>query len=294
MPSTMRLLFGLIAPLLAASAHAQGPSATQTLLYAPPANVFRAGIDPAEDYSFNGFNASVQVYQFRRFTGNIQQVFQTTLLRHWIAPVHQEENVAGQPTFQTLQVPGAQLALMASFTENIAGLPKPHARMLIVANEEAAIVDASAGTLQSWQQAIPALNTMAGTLRVQVSRAHPPVTQAAGRSIAGLYRGMKQKYMATMYNVTGSGYYTNALHYYLFSADGRVYRAYDALDVPAGNIGLFDFAAAQRGDPENSGHYTTDGGKLIIRMESSPQETIVTELPRGGTLSISSIVYERQ
>jgi hypothetical protein len=64
--------------------------------------------------------------------------------------------------------------------------------------------------------------------------------------------------------------------------------------VPAGNIGLFDFDAAHRRDPENSGHYTTDGGKLIIRMESSPQETIVTELPRGGTLSINSIVYERR
>jgi hypothetical protein len=292
MPGTIRLLCWFVAPLLAASANAQGPSMTHVLLYAPPLDVFRAGIEPAEDYSFNGINASMQVYPFRRFTGNIQQAFQTTLLRGWIAPMHQEENVAGQPTFQTLQVPGAQLALMASFTENIVGLPKPHARMLIVADEEAAIVDASAGTLQSWQQAIPALNTMATNLRVEVSRA--TITPAAGRAIAGLYRGLKPKYIATMYNVTDSGNYTNALHYYLFSADGRVYRAYDELDAPAGNISLFDFDAARRRDPGNSGHYSTDGGKLIIQIGSSPQETIVTELPRAGTLSINSIIYEQQ
>ena len=92
------MLKGLVLLLLAASAQAQ--DATHVLRYAPPANVFRAGIQPAEDYSFNGFNASVQVYQFRPSRGNVQQAFQANLLRDWIAPMHQEENVAGKPTFQ--------------------------------------------------------------------------------------------------------------------------------------------------------------------------------------------------
>jgi len=51
------------------------------LRYTPPANVFRQAIQPAEDYSFNGFNASLQVYQFRPFTGDIRQGVQRTLLR---------------------------------------------------------------------------------------------------------------------------------------------------------------------------------------------------------------------
>jgi hypothetical protein len=132
----------------------------------PPANVFRAAIEPAEDYSFNGFNASVQVYQFRRFNGDIRQAFQATLLRDWIAPMHKEENVGSQPTFQPF--------------------------------------------------------------------------------------------------------------------------------LPGGNIGLFDFAAAERRDPPNVGSYTVDGGKLVIQMENSTRETIVTEVPQGGVLGIYAVAYRRQ
>ena len=73
--------------------------------------------------------------------------------------------------------------------------------MVIVAGSQAAIVDASAGTAQSWQMAIPRLNAMAATLRVEAGRALPPLNPVEGRSIAGLYMGMKQTYMATMINV---------------------------------------------------------------------------------------------
>ena len=70
------------------------------LRYAPPANTFRQALATPEDYSFNGFNASVQVYPFRPFRGNIQQLFETTLLRDWVSPLQQEENVAGPPNFR--------------------------------------------------------------------------------------------------------------------------------------------------------------------------------------------------
>ncbi len=175
----MRLVLVALLLGIAASA-AVGQNMTHRLSYTPPQNTFRAGIDPSEDYSFNGFNASVQIYQFRPFSGNIVQTFQTTLLRDWIAPMHQEENVAGQPTFQKLEIPGAQLVVTASFAENIVGLPKPHMRMVIIAGSEAAIVDASAGTLQSWQMALPALNAMAGTLRVEAVRGPAPLTSSRG------------------------------------------------------------------------------------------------------------------
>jgi len=271
-----------------------GQQTLPVLRYTPPPNAFRPGAGLPEDYSFTGFNASVQVYPFRPFSGNIQQLFQTTLVRDWIEPMHKEENVAGPPTFGTINVPGAQLGLTASFVENIVGLPKPHMRMVIVVGQRAAIVDASAGTLQSWQQAVPALNAMAATLRVEAERAPATLTPAAGLSVAGLYMGMKPKYMATLVNVIGSGYYANALHYYLFSADGRVYRAYDKLDVPGGDISRFDFTAAARNDPGNSGHYTVDNGKLLIQMEDPAAETIVAAAPKDGLVTINTVLYKRQ
>jgi hypothetical protein len=97
-----------------------------------------------------------------------------------------------------------------------------------------------------------------------------------------------------MQNVTGYASYQNALHFYLFSADGRVYRAYDQLQVPGGAIPRFDFDAAERRDPMNSGRYTVDNGKLVIRMRGSPPETIATAAPRGGKVTINTVTYERQ
>jgi hypothetical protein len=202
--------------------------------------------------------------------------------------------VAGKPAFQKVNVPGADVAIAASFAESRVGLARPHMRMLIIAGKDAAIVDASAGTVQSWQQVVPALNQMAGTLRVEAVRAPAALTSAAGNAVAGLYMGMKPKYTASMQNITGYASYQNALHFYLFSADGRVYRAYDQLQVPGGAISSFNFDAAERRDPMNSGRYTVDGGKLIIKMGGSPQETIATEAPRSGKVTISTVTYERQ
>jgi hypothetical protein len=273
---------------------AMGQQPPPVLRYTPPANTLRALAGATEDYSFSDFNASVQVYPFRPFNGDIRQLFQTTLLRDWIDPMHKEENVAAPPTFQTLNIPGAQLVLMASFVENIVGLPKPHMRMVIVAGGQAAVVDASAGTAQSWQMAIPRLNAMAATLHVEAGRTLPPLNPGEGRSIAGLYMGMKQKYMATMVNVIGSGYYTNALHYYLFSADGRVYRAYDKLEVPGGDISRFDFETAARSDPGNSGRYTIDAGSIHVQMQGNQPETIVAAPPLNGVLTINGVAYKRQ
>lgn len=286
----------VLSALLLALSDAAAQQTLPVLRYTPPSNAYHsAAAGPAEDYSFNGFNASVQVYQFRPFNGDIEKAFRTTLLRDWIVPLHKEENVGAPPTFQTIGVPGAQRALTASFAENIVGLPKPHMRMLIIAGGQAAIVDASAGTAQSWQRAVPALNALAATLRVEAERAPPPLSPAAGNAVAGLYQGFKAKYMATMNNIIGSGgYYTNALHYYLFSPDGRVYCAYDKLDVPGGNPARFDFDAAERRDASNSGRYTVDGNKLIIHMGGNTAHTIVTAVPRDGMVTIDSIHYKRQ
>jgi hypothetical protein len=264
------------------------------LRYTPPTNTLRTGTEAVEDYSFTDCNASLQIYPFRPFSGDIRQIFQSTLLRDWIDPMHQEENVAGPPTFQPVAIPGAELTLAASFVENIVGLPRPHLRMVIVAGGRAAVVDASAGTAQCWEQAIPRLNAMAATLRVEEKREPLPLSPASGRSVAGLYMGFKSKYTTTMSNVTGSSTFEPAVHYYLFSADGRVYCAYDKLEVPGGDVGRFDFDAAERRDPDNSGRYTVDGGKLYIKMGRDHLETMIVPLPTNGSLTINTVVYTRQ
>ena len=281
----MRISTTIVALALAGLAHAQ----TSVLRYTPPANAFKSSIG-ADDYQLNGTNATVQVYQFRQFSGNIQQQFQATLLRDWIGPMHQEENVAGKPNFQRVAVPGADYAVSATFNESRVGLARPHNRMLIVKGNEAALVDASAGTVQGWQQAVPRLNQMAASFKVEGAPEAAPLSIEAGNAVAGLYRGMKAKYTATMMNVTGHASYQTALHFYVFSANGRVYRAYDQLNAPGGR---FDFDAAERRDPQNSGRYTVDKGRLVIKMKGD-NEPIVTDVPKGGTLTIYGVGYAKQ
>lgn len=109
----MRLgrLWFLLALILAAS---RAGAATMPLLdYTPPANAYAASAGPGADYFFNGFNASVEVYPFRPAPPNIVQLFQTTLLRDWIDPQHQEENVGAPPSFAMLSIPGADMVMTA-------------------------------------------------------------------------------------------------------------------------------------------------------------------------------------
>ena len=159
----MRISMTIVALALAGAAQAQ----THVLKYTPPANAFKSAIQ-ADDYSLNGTNASVQIYQFRQFSGDIVQTFQRTLLREWIGVMYQEENVGGRPTFQKVAIAGADVAIAATFNEfRVPGLPRPHNRTLIVKGNEAAIVDAWAGTAQGWQMATPRLSQMAATLKVE-------------------------------------------------------------------------------------------------------------------------------
>ncbi len=286
--STLNIVAALaLAPLLVLWGAAQAQ--TSVLHYTPPANAFKSALG-ADDYQLNGTNASVQIYQFRPFNGNVRQQFETTLLRDWIDPMHREENVTSQIQLQNITVPGADFAIAAAFTETRVGLPRPHSRILIVKRNEAAIVDASAGTAQGWQQAAPRLNQMAATFKVDPAPQPVKLSVEAGNAVAGLYQGMKAKYTATMQNVTGHSSYQTALHYYLFSATGRVYRAYDKLEAPGGK---FDFDAAERRDPDNSGHYTVDNGKIIIKMKGDNQ-LIVTDVPKDGVLKIYDVAYKKQ
>ncbi len=291
-----RLLMMAFAMFVAHQAAAQ--PVVPELRYQPPPGFYRSAITPPEDYAASEFNAGLQVYPFRPFSGDIEQAFRRSLLREWIDPRFQETNLAAAPEFRPLAIAGARTAMSARFAENIAGVPKQRMRMLIVAGNAAAILDASAANMTTWQRALPALNAMAATLRVETG-APPPKTAGAGgaegRAIAGLYMGTKSKYVVDLNRPAGYGSHVMALHYYLFSADGRVYRAYDDIRVPGGDIGRFDFEAARRADPVNSGRYAVQGNELHLRMgDGQPPETIVIANPRGGRLTINSVLYVRQ
>jgi hypothetical protein len=270
---------------------------TPVLRYDPPPDFYRSAITPPDDYSSNEFNATLQVYPFRPFSGNIEQMFQRTLLREWIDPRYQEANVAGPPDFRRASVQGAQIALTARFAE-IAGIAKPRMRMVIVAGGAAAIVDASANNMTTWQRALPAFNVLSTSLRVDSGEVAPAMNEGpgpAGRAVAGLYMARTFKDAVDMNRPVGSNMIrVPALHYYLFSADGRVYRAYDALPVPGGDVMRFDFDAARRADPVNSDRYTLKGNQLRIQMGGQTPETITTAAPAGGRVTINNVTYERQ
>jgi hypothetical protein len=295
-------LLGTLSQVMAALAalivqHAAAQPAAPQLRYEPPPSFYRSAITPPEDYSANEFNAGLQVYPFRPVSGNVEQAFRQTLLREWIDPRYRETNLAAPPEIRQIMIAGAQMALSARFAENIAGIPRQRMRMLIVSGNAAALVDASANNLATWQRALPALNAMAATLRVEAGAPPPKMTAvgAEGRAIAGLYMGTKPKYIVNLNRPAGYGSHVMALHYYLFSADGRVYRAYDEIVVPAGGIGGFDFEAARRADPVNSGRYAVQGNQLHIQMGEGPQlETIAAAKPQEGRVTINTVLYVRQ
>lgn len=277
-------------------AHAIAQTAP-TLRYAPPPNYTRSAITPPEDYASNEYNASMQVYPFRPFTGDIGQMFQRTMLREWIDPRYREASVTAQPAFGRSALQGADAVYTARFAESVVGIPRQRMRMLIVAGNSAAIVDASAINPQVWQRAVPALNAMAGTLRVEQGQAAPSVAEGpgpAGKAAAGLYMGTKPKYVVNLNRGVGYGNHVVAPHYYLLSANGRVYRAYDQVEAPGGDVRKFDFDAAQRADPVNSGRYTIKGRQLHMQMGGQPPEVISVPAPQGGRLTIDTVLYRRQ
>lgn len=267
------------------------------LNYDAPQGFYRSATTPPEDYSANDVNAGLQVYPFRPAGGDVEQAFRRTLLRDWIDPRFREANVASTPEFRAASVPGASSVVTARFTENVAGMTRQRQRVLIVAGNAAAILDAWAASPAAWQELLPRLNAMWPTLRVDTAQAAPPAAAGADprlRAVAGLYAGIKTNYIPNLMGGVGSGSHVPTPHYYLFSADGRVYRAYDGIAAPLG-AERFDFRAAARSDPVNSGTYGVEGGGLRLRMGSgSSAETIVAPLPRGGRVTIHSVEYTRQ
>jgi hypothetical protein len=160
----------------------------------------------------------MQVYPFRAFSGDIARQFQRTLLRDWVDPRYQEANVAGPPQFSRVNLNGAQATFVARFVENVAGTMKEHMRVVIVAGGAASVVDLSANSATSWRAASPimlaSLNSMAVVQGAAVATAQresaPGGTTDA--SFAGVYMGMKQRFISGIYGMPGTSRYVTAMY----------------------------------------------------------------------------------
>lgn len=279
-------LFGALATVAPAQA-------LPTLQYDPPANFYRSATTPPEQYSSNAVNAYLVVYSFRPDPASLLQVYRQTMLRSWIDPQYQETNVAGPPGIATGTLPGADTTIVWSFVENIAGLPRPHLRVAILSHGAVALVDLSANSEYSWQQAWPAMQaTLASMQVVATPVVDVPNASGATRAFSGLFVGTKPRYVVNLNRPVGSGDWVTAMHFYLFSGDGRVYRGYDLPQAPGGDIRQFDFEAARRADPENSGTYAVEGSQLILLLGPQQAERITTALDQRR-LVINTVIYQR-
>jgi hypothetical protein len=291
------MLLSPVALFAAMSTRAQAP--LPELKFQDPPGFYRSAAYPPADFTSNEVNASLQVYPFRLFNGDVQQAFSRTLLRELVDPRYQETMVGPGVKLDAITIPGARIVLRARFNEIVAGQPHERMRMAVVADGGAvAIVDAQAVSLTGWQRVLQPLNAFAASLRVVAGAPEPEYAAspgAPGRVIAGLYMGFARKYITDLQRGPAYGYYTNALQYYLFSADGRVYRHYDELKVPGNDPARFDFAGAQRIDPVNSGRYTIKGDSIYVRLGTPQQpETFALRLPSGGPIMIGAATYKKQ
>jgi hypothetical protein len=290
------LLLSMVASCAAGRLLAQAP--LPELKFQDPPGFMRSAAYPPADFSSQEVNASLQVYPFRAFGGDVRQAFSRTLFRDYIDPQYREENVAPGAKLDAISIPGADYVLRARFNEVIAGLPRERLRLAVVSGGGVAIVDAQAVSLTSWQHVLPQLNAFSTTLRVVSGTLEPDYAApvgAVGRPLAGLYMGFTRKYMTDLQRGPAYGYYTNAVQYYLFSADGRVYRHYDELKIPGQDPARFDFARAEREDPVNSGRYTVRGDSIFVRLGPADRpERFGLRMPSGRTISIGSVSYTRQ
>jgi hypothetical protein len=188
---------------------------------------------------------------------------------------------------------GADTTIVWSFVENIAGLPRQHLRVAILSRGAVAVVDLSANSEYSWQQAWPAMQATLASMRVVASAVVAvPNASPATRAFSGLFVGTKPRYIVNLNRSVGSGDWVAARHYYLFSGDGRVYRGYDLPPAPAGDIRQFDYESARRSDPDNSGTYSVQDNQLTLQLGPQQLERITTTLA-DTRLVINTVTYMR-
>ena len=269
---------------------------------------FFGGSGPGTYMALNG-DGSIGVYAFRPFSGDFQQTFDTTLFRDWINGQMQERRILQRTAVQPVAIPGATQALIVQFSEEyFGGTPRQHIRAAILASDAVALIDISVQDADSMQRYSAQLNSFFGSVRVAGASPSPAPGPAPGPaparngpaaggpaqgSVAGLYIATKYQFQPNPLGGVGSGSWVAGTESYLFSADGRVYRARGLPDAPGGNVSRFDFAAAQRSDPANTGTYTVSGSQVIITLGGGG-ETVSANRTAPDALEIYNVAFKRQ
>ncbi len=270
------------------------------LVHGEAQGLYREASSSIESYLSTEVDASLQIYAFRPFTGDLKQAFGTTLLREWIDPQHRETAVAGMPTFNSGTLPGAEAVYSAQFAENAGGMSHPRLRLAILARQAVALVDASAASPAAWQRAWPAMQVLLGSLKVEAATppaSSPPPAGGAtgdGAGMAGIFSGLTTRLVSDLTRGPGSFLRQPAVRYYLFSATGLVYRTFEQPDFPAADVSRFNFGVAARQDPDNSGTYRVDNGRLTMQFGGGQPETVNGRVTGANTLLIDSVTYERE
>ena len=290
----MRWLTGVltVAIALGGGVRALAQSPIPELRFVDPPGFYRSATYPPADFSSTEVNASIQVYPFRLVNVDVRQAFSQTLLRELIDPRYREVLVAPGARLESFMIPGADVVLRAVFREFVGGQYRERLRMVVLVGSAIAIVDATASSMASWQRILPQVSAFSESLQIVSGAAAPGLVAPpsdAGRAVSGIYLGFANKYDA----IRRQSVY--AAFYFLLSADGRVFRAYDDISVPGNDPARFDFAGAQRADPVNSGRYIVQGESISMRFGSAQQpEVLVARMAPGNALVIGNVRYERQ
>ncbi len=279
-----------------ATSAADDDSTMPVLEYNDPPNFWRGSIGGKNcaEYQGSDVNFTLCVYPFREFQGDIRAQYQQGLLRDWIDVMFREEGVTVPPRFSTNTVPGADGVFEAHFLDP---RQQEHHRILITAGRWAAIVDMIAPTAFAWQKGYQSAAVLLQSMHVGRKAAAPSVANGPGpqgAALAGLFQGMKYKTVSNL--ALGPGYLGSklALHFYLFSADGRVYRCYDF--PPGGSPAAahrFDFDGAARQDPTNTGRFAIRGNELYIKMGGPNADEITTTVSDPTALTLEDVQYKR-
>jgi hypothetical protein len=240
-----------------------------------------------------GVDGNIQVYDFRAYRGNFEEEFRRNLFRDWIAADLREEKLFGAPTVQTTTMAGAEKVCMARFRQDFWGTPRERLRVAILASGAVAIVDINIRDADAWQRYQPGISAFLNSLKIGAPEPAAPPSAAGGQDVAGLWLANKSQFQPNLLGGVGSGSFQMGTEFYLLSEGGRVYRGRKLPKAPGGDLQRFDYNAAQRDDPQNSGSYIVRGNQVIIRLGPPPGETITANRMGRDVLSIYDIPFKR-